>query len=52
MAIGAGAIFDVAFDITHGMSKGKWVSLFTVTNVLGFLAGLLIMYFTGFLVIA
>jgi zinc transporter, ZIP family len=50
-AIGAGAIFDVAFDIMHYMSKGRWLSLFTVTNVLGFLAGLLIMYLTGFLVL-
>lgn len=51
LAIGAGAIFDVAFDIMHYMAKGRWLSLFTVTNVLGFLAGLLIMYITGFLVL-
>ncbi len=51
LAIGAGAIFDVAFDITHQMSKGRWMSLFTITNVLGFLSGLLIIYFTGFLVL-
>ena len=51
LAIGAGAIFDVAFDILHSMAKGKWLSLFTVPNVVGFLAGLLIMYFTGFLVL-
>ena len=51
LAIGAGAIFDVTFDITNGMAKGKWLSIFTVTNVLGFLAGLLIMYATGFLVL-
>ena len=51
LAIGAGAIFDVAFDITHYMAKGRWLSLFTITNVLGFLAGLLIMYATGFLVL-
>ncbi len=51
LAIGSGAIFDVAFDILNQMAKGQWISLFTVTNVLGFLAGLLIMYATGFLVL-
>src|SRR3989344_6986284 len=51
LAIGAGAIFDVAFDIINQMSKGNWLSIFTVTNVIGFLAGLLIMYATGFLVV-
>ena len=51
LSIGAGAIFDVAYDIMHYMARGKWTSLFTITNVLGFLAGLLIMYATGFLVL-
>ncbi len=51
LAIGAGAIFDVAYDMMHYMAKGNWLSIFTVTNVLGFLAGLLIMYATGFLVV-
>ena len=51
LAIGSGAIFDVSFDILHRMAKGKWLSIFTVTNVFGFLAGLLIMYATGFLVL-
>jgi zinc transporter, ZIP family len=51
LAIGAGAIFDVTFDIMNYMAKGKWLSLFTVTNVIGFFAGLMIMYFTGFLVL-
>ena len=51
LSIGAGAIFDVSYDIMRYMSKGKWTSLFTVTNVLGFLAGLLVMYITGFLVL-
>lgn len=51
LAIGAGAIFDVAFDIMHYMAKGRWLSLFTITNVLGFLTGLLVMYTTGFLVL-
>ncbi|MBI2559132.1 metal transporter [Candidatus Woesearchaeota archaeon] len=51
LSIGAGAIFDVAYDIMHYMAKGRWLSLFTIANVLGFLAGLLIMYATGFLVL-
>ncbi len=51
LAVGSGAIFDVAFDITHHMAKGRWISLFTLTNVSGFLAGLLIMYATGLLVL-
>jgi len=51
LAIGAGAIFEVSFDILHHMAKGRFKSLFTQTNILGFMAGLLIMYFTGFLVL-
>ena len=51
LAIGSGAIFDVTFDIVNRMAKGKWLSIFTITNVLGFLAGLLVMYATGFLVL-
>jgi zinc transporter ZupT len=51
LSIGAGAIFDVAFDILHQMAKEQWISIFTVTNALGFLAGLLIMYVTGFWVV-
>lgn len=51
LAVGAGAIFDVTFDIMTHMAKGKWLSLFTITNVLGFLAGLLIIYSTGLLVL-
>ena len=50
LAIGAGAIFDVAFDIIHSIKKGSWLSLFKVTHVIGFLAGLFIMYLTGFFV--
>lgn len=51
LAIGSGAIFDVTFDILHYMAKGALKSLFSTTNVLGFLGGLLVMYFTGFLVL-
>ena len=51
LAIGAGAIFDVSYDILHHMANGRWLSLFTITNVFGFLAGLLIMYLTAFAVL-
>ncbi len=51
LAIGSGAIFDITFDILHYMAKERWSSIFTMTNVAGFMAGLLIMYFTGFLVL-
>lgn len=51
LAIGSGAIFDVAFDILNYLKKDRWLSIFTFTNVFGFLSGLLIMYFTGFFVL-
>lgn len=51
LAIGSGAIFDVSFDILHYMAGGRFKSLFSVVNILGFLAGMLIMYGTGFLVL-
>jgi zinc transporter, ZIP family len=51
LSIGAGAIFDVSFDIMNHMAKGRWISIFTMTNVVGFVVGLLIMYATGFLVL-
>lgn len=51
LAVGAGAIFDVCFDIMHHMSNGKWKSLFTITNIIGFLAGLLVMFLTGLIVV-
>lgn len=50
LAIGAGAIFDVGFDILRQMAQGRWQSVFSFVHVLGFLAGLIIMYATGFLV--
>ncbi len=52
LAVGAGAIFDVSFDILHYMAKGCFISLFTFTNGAGFLLGLLMIYLTGFLVLA
>ncbi|MEK7673203.1 MAG: metal transporter [Patescibacteria group bacterium] len=51
LAIGVGAIFDVSFDILHYMYRKNEKGLFTPVNVLGFLAGLMIMYGTGFLVL-
>ncbi|MBL4693783.1 metal transporter [Candidatus Gracilibacteria bacterium] len=51
LAVGAGAIFDVTYDIANHMAKGKWNSLFTMTNVFGIFLGLLLMYFTGVLVL-
>lgn len=51
LGIGSGAIFDVSFDILHHMAGGRWKSLFTLSNVLGFLLGLLLMYGTGILVL-
>lgn len=51
LGIGTGAIFDVTFDILHHMAGGRWKSLFSGGNVLGFLLGLLLMYGTGFLVL-
>jgi len=51
LAIGAGAILYVAFDILNHKANGQWMSLCTITNTLGFLTGLLIMYATGFLIL-
>jgi zinc transporter ZupT len=50
LALGAGAIFDVTYDIAKGLVKDNWLSIFTFTNVIGFLLGLMVMYLTGFLV--
>ncbi|MBI2112145.1 ZIP family metal transporter [Candidatus Woesearchaeota archaeon] len=51
LAIGAGAILYVAFDILKHKANSQWMSLCTITNTLGFLTGLLIMYTTGFLIL-
>lgn len=50
LAIGAGAIFQVVFSIMQYMAKPNWGSLFSFTNVWGFLLGLAVMYVTGFFV--
>lgn len=52
LSIGAGAIFQVVIDIVRYMAKKSWSSLVTFGNISGFLAGLLIMYITGFFVMA
>lgn len=51
LAIGVGAIFDVSFDILNHIARRNERGLFTTVNVLGFLAGLMVMYGTGFLVL-
>lgn len=51
LGIGVGAIFDVSYDILHYMARKNEKGLFSPVNVLGFLAGLIIMYGTGFLVL-
>lgn len=52
LAIGAGAIFEVVFDILKAMKGEKrWLTLFEPVNVFGFLAGLLVIYITGLLII-
>jgi zinc transporter ZupT len=52
LAFGAGAIFQVVWQITAQMAAGRGgaASLVTFPNVAGFLVGFLIMYGTGLLV--
>ncbi|MDO8518030.1 MAG: metal transporter [bacterium] len=51
LAIGAGAIFEVSFDILRGMKgEHRWLTLFSLQNMCGFLLGLLVIYVTGLLV--
>ncbi len=50
LAVGAGAIVHVIVEITKHMRKETKETIFTFTNLLGFFAGLLIMYLTGLLV--
>ena len=53
LSFGAGAIFQVVWQIAAGMAGGRGVgALVTFPNVAGFLAGFLIMYATGVLVAA
>jgi zinc transporter ZupT len=50
LAIGAGAIVYVIIEITKHMKKESDETIFTFTNIFGFLAGMLIMYITGLFV--
>jgi zinc transporter ZupT len=52
LSFGAGAIFQVVYQIASGMAAGRGgvASLLSFPNVMGFLAGFLIMYVTGLLV--
>lgn len=50
LAIGAGAIFQVVYELARLMVRQAGDDLMTATNLAGFLAGLLIMYTTGLFV--
>ncbi len=50
-AIGAGAIFQVVYEIIRLMSKESKAGLGDITNFAGFVLGLLIMYVTGLFVV-
>ena len=52
LAIGAGALFQVGYQIVKEMAAQSVQSLVSFSNVAGFLAGLLIMYLTGLFVAA
>jgi zinc transporter ZupT len=52
LAIGAGAIFQVVYELVRMMVRQSGDDLMTATNFAGFVAGLLIMYATGLLVAA
>ena len=48
LAIGAGAIFQVAIEIIARMQSDRSSPFFSLHNVTGFTAGLIVMYVTGF----
>jgi len=50
LAIGAGAVFQVVFEIGRQMQRGLAWSLWSPAVVSGFLAGLAVMYVTGLFV--
>ncbi len=50
LAIGAGAVFQVVYQIVKGMAAKSIGNFVSFSNVAGFLAGLLIMYVTGLFV--
>ena len=50
LAVGAGAVFYVVYQIVKGMAAQPTRALVSFSNVAGFLVGLLIMYVTGLFV--
>ncbi|MGQ0568733.1 MAG: ZIP family metal transporter [Armatimonadota bacterium] len=52
LAIGAGAIFQVVYELGRMMARQAGDELMTATNFAGFVAGLLVMYVTGLFVAA
>ena len=52
LAIGAGAVFFVVYQIVKGMAAQSIQTLVSFSNVAGFLVGFLIMYVTGLFVAA
>ncbi len=52
LAIGAGAIFQVVYELARLTVRQAGDELMTATNLAGFMAGLLIMYVTGLFVAA
>jgi ZIP family zinc transporter len=50
LAVGAGAIFQVVYELARMMVRQGGDELATVTNVAGFVCGLLVMYATALLV--
>jgi zinc transporter ZupT len=50
LSIGAGAIFQVVYELVRMMVRQSGDDLMTSTNFAGFVTGLLIMYLTGLLV--
>jgi ZIP family zinc transporter len=52
LAIGAGAIFQVVYELARLTVRQAGDELITATNLAGFMAGLLIMYITGLFVAA
>ncbi|MDP6349035.1 MAG: hypothetical protein QF719_03075 [Chloroflexota bacterium] len=50
LAVGAGAIFQVVWQIGRLMGNGDDGTIFAPLNVAGVVAGMLVMYATGLLV--
>jgi len=47
LSIGAGAVFQVVFEIGSQMWRGRQADLLSPANLTGFVAGLAVMYVTG-----